>query len=86
MKRIVQAFLASMFLATSVFSAPAQQALQPVVRLSNFIEVGNDVFMHILASSDIRYKTVQNYDFDRQHTRPDARSESVEYGQPGRRE
>jgi len=35
-----------------------------VVRLGNFIEVGNDVFMHIIASADIRYKTVTNYDFD----------------------
>ena len=35
-----------------------------MVRLSNFLEVGNDVFMHIIASSDIRYKTVHNYDFD----------------------
>jgi hypothetical protein len=53
-----------MFISTTVLSATAQQAPQPVVRLSNFIEVGNDVFMHILASSDIRYKTVHNYDFD----------------------
>ncbi len=64
MKRIVQACLASIFIATTVLSATAQQALQPVVRLGNFIEVGNDVFMHIIASADIRYKTVHNYDFD----------------------
>ena len=64
MKRIVQACLASIFIAMTIVSATAQQALQPVVRLTNFLEVGNDVFMHIIASSDIRYKTVHNYDFD----------------------
>ena len=66
MKRVVQACLVSMFLCTTVLPAPAQQALQPVVRLNNFFEVSNDVFMHIMASSDIRYKTTQNYDFDSQ--------------------
>ena len=64
MKRLVQAYLASICIATTALSATAQQELQPVVRLSNFTEVGNDVFMHIMASSDIRYKTVNNYDFD----------------------
>jgi hypothetical protein len=38
---------------------------QPVVRLGNFIEVGNDVWMHILATADIRYSTVENRDFER---------------------
>src|SRR5215471_21112487 len=37
---------------------------QPVVRLGNFIEVGNDVWMHILATADIRYVTVENRDFE----------------------
>jgi hypothetical protein len=63
-KRILQACLASICIATTVVSATAQQAPQPVVRLSNFLEAGNDVFMHIIASADIRYKTVHNYDFD----------------------
>ena len=54
-KRAVQAFLASMFISTTVLSATAQQALQPVVRLGNFLEVDNDVFMHIIASADIRW-------------------------------
>src|SRR5262245_63335741 len=38
---------------------------QPVVRLGNFIEVANDVWMHILATADIRYSTVENRDFER---------------------
>jgi hypothetical protein len=45
-------------------SATAQQVPQPVVRLGNWLEVGNDVFMHIMASADIRYKTVNNFDFE----------------------
>jgi hypothetical protein len=49
-----------------VSSAGAQQALQPVVRLGNFLEIGNDVFMRILATADIRYKTVEDYDFEAQ--------------------
>jgi len=44
--------------------AAAQQAPQPMVRLGDFIEVGNDVFMHIMASADIRYRTVENDDFE----------------------
>jgi hypothetical protein len=44
--------------------AMAQQVPQPMVRLGNFFEVGNDVFMHIMATADIRYRTTENYDFD----------------------
>src|SRR5262249_26975889 len=45
--------------------APAAPEPQPVVRLGNFIEVGNDVWMHILATADVRYSTVENRDFER---------------------
>jgi hypothetical protein len=45
-------------------SRPAP-TLQPVVRLGNFIEVGNDVWMHIIATADTRYNTVQNLDFEK---------------------
>src|SRR5262245_21262526 len=45
--------------------APAVGEPQPVVRLGNFIEVGNDVWMHILATADVRYSTVENTDFER---------------------
>src|SRR5262249_36338639 len=37
---------------------------QPVVRLGNFIEVGNDVWMHILATTEFRFQTVPNFDFE----------------------
>src|SRR5256712_920241 len=45
--------------------APAAGEPQPVVRVGNFIEVGNDVWMHILATADIRYSAVENRDFER---------------------
>jgi hypothetical protein len=48
----------------AVSLAVAQQTPQPVVRLGNFIEVGNDLFMHIIATADIRYKTSHNADFE----------------------
>jgi hypothetical protein len=54
--------------------AAAQQELQPVVRLGNFIEVGNDVFMHLIATTDIRYQTVENRDFEQNvRDRPNSR-------------
>jgi hypothetical protein len=43
--------------------ATAQQVPQPMVRIGNFMEVGNDVFMKIMATADIRYKTTENWDF-----------------------
>ncbi len=43
----------------------AQEALQPVVRFGSWLEVGNDLFMHIIATADLRYKTAQNLDFER---------------------
>jgi hypothetical protein len=48
------------------------------VRLGNFIEVANDLFMHIIGAADIRYKTVENYDFEnRVYDRVDQRSPSA---------
>src|SRR5258707_4762686 len=39
---------------------------QPVVRLGgNYIEVANDLFMHVIALADIRYSTTENQDFER---------------------
>src|SRR5215472_2774953 len=43
--------------------APGGEPRQ-VVRLGNFIEVGNDVWMHILGLADLRYQTVNNFDFE----------------------
>ena len=72
MKRLTQIALVGVLLLAVMSTAVAQpaagppaQALQPVLRLGNFIEVGNDLFMHIIATSDIRYGTNENMDFDK---------------------
>src|SRR6267142_3327796 len=64
MKRLTQIVLVAVLLLAMMSLATAQQAPQPVVRLGNFIEVGNDVFMHIIAATDIRYQAVENRDFE----------------------
>src|SRR5213595_3558320 len=38
---------------------------QPALRFGNFIEIGNDVLMHIIATTDFRYNTTENFDFER---------------------
>src|SRR5262247_2741179 len=64
MRRLTQVALVGVIILAVASLAAAQQALQPVYRLGNFLEVGNDVFMHFIATSDIRYQTVQNRDFE----------------------
>ena len=64
MRRLTQGTLVGVLLLMGVSLTTAQQVPQPVLRLGNFIEVGNDLFMHIIASADIRYKTAQNLDFE----------------------
>ena len=64
MKRLTQIALVGMILLLGISIATAQQTPQPVVRLGNFIEVGNDLFMHIIATADARYKTSHNADFE----------------------
>src|SRR5205823_9794753 len=65
MRRLTQVALISVLVLVLASLAAAQQEPQPVVRLGNFIEVGNDVWMHILATTDVRYSTVENQDFER---------------------
>jgi hypothetical protein len=65
MRRLTQIALVGVILLAMLSIATAQQAPQPVVRIGNFIEVGNDVFMHMIATLDTRYKTVENVDFER---------------------
>src|SRR5262245_60558097 len=72
MKRVIQLVLvgvvvlamASLAAAQARPPQPAGAEPQPVVRLGNFIEVANDVWMHILATADIRYSSVENRDFE----------------------
>ena len=65
-KHLAQLTLMGVLLLVGVSSAVAQQTLQPVTRLGNYIEVGNDVWMHIIATTDARYKTIENSDFENQ--------------------
>ena len=66
MRRLTQLVLMGARLLMSASLAVAQPALQPVMRLGNFIEVGNDVWMHVMATMDARYKTIENADFENQ--------------------
>lgn len=64
MLRLLQAGLLGVLMCVVVSVAGAQQTPQPVIRTGNFIEVANDLFMHIIATADIRYKTAHNLDFE----------------------
>jgi hypothetical protein len=64
MRRLIQVVLLGISVLGMASLATAQQVPQPMVRLGNLIEVGNDVFMKIMASADIRYHTTENWDFD----------------------
>ena len=39
---------------------------EPAMRFGNFIEVGNDVLMHIIATTDFRINETKNFDFTNQ--------------------
>src|SRR5215468_2305685 len=71
MKRLIQGALVCVLMLAVASLAAAQGTLQmpsgtpqPAMRLGNFIEVGNDVFMHIIASGDFRFQTTTNFDFE----------------------
>src|SRR5947208_9809085 len=72
MKRLTQIALVCVLLLAVASLAAAQGTLkvpsgtpQPAMRLGNFIEIGNDVLMHIIATNDFRYQTTTNFDFER---------------------
>src|SRR6266446_2032096 len=64
LRRLTQVALLGVLVLAMASLATAQQVPQPMVRLGNFIEVGNDVFMHIMAAAEARYRTSENFDFD----------------------
>src|SRR5215467_4326041 len=73
MKRLTQAALVCALMLALASLAAAQGTLQvpsgtpqPAMRFGNFIEVGNDVLMHIIATVDMRYNTATNFDFTNQ--------------------
>src|SRR5712692_6940998 len=72
MKRWAQIALMGVVILAVASLAAAQGTLQvpggvatPAVRFGNFIEIGNDVLMHIIATNDFRYNTTTNFDFER---------------------
>src|SRR3989442_10276731 len=74
MKRLTQIVLVGVLLLAMMSIATAQQAPQSVVRIGNFVEVGNDVFMHIIAATESRYLTMENRDFEKHvRDRPNSR-------------
>src|ERR687888_584274 len=71
-RRVTQIALVCVLMLALASLAAAQGTLQvpsgaatPAVRFGNFIEVGNDVLMHIIATGDFRYQTTENFDFER---------------------
>src|SRR5919198_1885608 len=56
--------VASWAAAQGTLQVPAGAAV-PAIRFGNFIEIGNDVLMHIIATNDFRYNTTTNFDFER---------------------
>src|SRR5262245_1507637 len=71
MRRLTQGVLVCVLMLAGASLAAAQGTLQvpsgaaqPAVRFGNFIEIGNDVLMHIIATTDFRYNTTTNFDFE----------------------
>jgi hypothetical protein len=64
MKRFTQLILAGAMVLMLVSLTAAQQAPTTVARVGNYIEVAPDVFMHIIATGDMRFRTGHNYDFE----------------------
>src|SRR5712691_7192489 len=72
MKRLTQVALVGVLMLAVASLAVAQGTLQvpsgtpqPAMRFGNFIEIGNDVLMHIIATNQFVYNTTTNFDFER---------------------
>ena len=57
---VVLAGLVVLFLGTTAIAGTPT----PVTRMGDWVEVGNDVFMNMIASNTTRYRTTHNYDFE----------------------
>src|SRR5262249_1218361 len=71
MKRRAQLALLGVVVLAVTSLAAAQGTFQvpsgtptPSMRFGNFIEIGNDVLMHIIAQNDLRFQTTNNFDCD----------------------
>jgi hypothetical protein len=56
--------MACAVIAVLVSVAAAQQKPEPVIRLGDWVEIGNEAFMNIIASGDMRFNTSHNLDFE----------------------
>jgi hypothetical protein len=72
MKRLTQIALVCVLMLAVTSLAAAQGTLQvpsgaaqPAVRFGNFIEVGNDILMHIIATNQFTYQTTTDFDFEK---------------------
>src|SRR5438128_12122768 len=71
MKQSTQVALVCVLILMIASLAAAQGTLQvpsgtpqPAMRFGNFIEIGNDVLMHIIATNQFNYSTTTNFDFE----------------------
>jgi hypothetical protein len=53
-----------MMVLLAVSLAGAQQVPQQVIRLGDWVEMGNEAFMNLIGTIDLRYRTVRNYEFE----------------------
>jgi hypothetical protein len=65
MKRLVQLSMASVLALAMVSTAVAQQVPTQVTRLGDWVEIANDVFMNIIATTDWRLQFNENTDFEK---------------------
>src|SRR5881409_716581 len=86
MKRLTQGALVCVLMLAVTSLAAAQGTLQvpsgtpqPSMRFGNFIEIGNDVLMHIIATNQFVYYTSTNFDFEHK-VRDRVSSRNPEYG------
>jgi hypothetical protein len=65
MKRFLQLSVVGMLTLALAVTAGAQQVPTQVTRLGDWVEIGNDVFMNIIATTDWRYQFNENTDFEK---------------------
>lgn len=61
---IIRLILSCAIVLSMVPLVAAQQPATPVVRIGDWVEVGHEVLMNIIAATDIRYRTTKDYDFE----------------------
>ena len=64
MKRCLRLFVVCAVVLVMATVAMAQQKPEPVIRLGDWVEIGNEAFMNIIASGDMRFNTSNNLDFE----------------------